>query len=111
MDGYYDKSFSFSTGPATAYSFSLEKDIGSRDVQQKQARDEFYNSFGWFALSIPIPLFSIALENNYANVGLATPTYILTGTYYAGVALSAALFTWMVFRIIHYVTVSNGTAG
>ncbi len=109
-DGYYDKSFSFSTGPAVAYSFSLEKDIGSRDIQQKKARDEFYTSFGWFALSIPLPLFSIAFENDYAS-NSPTPAYIFLGTYYAGVALSVALFSWMVIRIVHYVTVSNRTAG
>jgi hypothetical protein len=106
-------------------SFSLQKDVGSRDVLQKQARNDFYVSFGWFAVSIVVPLFSYALaidsvvhENEFlyqGNVSQAASAHlnyqIYLGGYYAGMAVSAALFTWMVFRIVHYVDVANGTAG
>ena len=33
------------------------------------------------------------------------------GGYLVGTVVSASLFTWMLFRIIHYVTVSTRTAG
>ena len=72
-----------------------------------------------------IPIFSYALaidsavhENEFlldgnisqaANVHLNYQLYL--GGYYAGMAVSAVLFTWMIFRIVHYVSVSNGTAG
>jgi hypothetical protein len=82
-------------------------------------------SFGWFAVSIVLPLFSYGLaidsvvhENEYLYQGNTTQAasahfsyQLFLGGYYAGMAISAALFTWMVFRIIHYVAVSNGTAG
>jgi hypothetical protein len=110
LDGYYDQSFSLSPVSPAALSFSLELDIGSKDAAQKQARDEFYTSFAWFALSIPLPLFSIAFQYDYAPYA-PVPAWIFTGTYYAGIAVSVALFSWMVSRIIRYVGVSNGTAG
>ncbi len=111
LDGYYDKTFSLSPDSPSVLSFPLELDIGSKDVLQKKARDEFYTSFAWFTLSVPLPMFSIAFQNDYATSGAAVPSYFFTATYYAGIAISVALFTWMVSRIIHYVTVSNGTAG
>ena len=99
-------------------SYSLQKDIGPRDTAQKKARDEFYTSFGWFAASLPLPLFSYAfyVDNYVLGFNTGSTSAQLTGqifyySYYAGVAISAALFTWMVFRIIHYVAVSNGIAG
>jgi hypothetical protein len=52
------------------------------------------------------------LQGNTSQAASAHLNYQLyLGGYYAGMAVSAALFTWMVFRIVHYVAVSNGTAG
>ena len=125
LTGYYDLPFSIGQDSMEQLSFSLQKDVGSRDVLQKQARNDFYVSFGWFAVSIVVPLFSYALaidsvvhENEFlyqGNVSQAASAHlnyqIYLGGYYAGMAVSAALFTWMVFRIVHYVDVANGTAG
>jgi hypothetical protein len=110
LDGYYDRTLSVSPSSPATLSYSLQMDTGPLDAQQKRARDEFYASFAWFALSMPIPLFSIAFQNDYAAWAYV-PAVIFTGTYYAGVAISVGLFSWMVSRIIHYVIVSNGTAG
>jgi hypothetical protein len=118
LPGFYDLPFSVGPDSPPAMSFSLQKDIGPRDTAQKKARDEFYASFGWFAVSLPLPLFSYAfyVDNYVLGFNTGSPSAQLTGqvfyySYYAGVAISAALFTWMVFRIIHYVSVSNGIAG
>ena len=46
----------------------------------------------------------------HASSALATFNVFNT-VYYGGIALSASLFVWMVFEIINYVTISNGTAG
>ena len=125
LTGFYDLPFSIGPDSMEQLSFPLQMDIGARDLIQKRARNDFYVSFGWFAVSIVLPLFSYALaidsvvhENEFllqGNTSQAASAHlnyqIYLGGYYAGMAVSAALFTWMVFRIVHYVSVSNGTAG
>lgn len=125
LTGFYDLPFSIGPDSMEQLSFPLQMDVGARDLLQKQARNDFYVSFGWFAVSIVLPLFSYALaidsvvhENEFLLQGDTTKAanahlnyQIYLGGYYAGMAVSAALFTWMIFRIVHYVSVSNGTAG
>ena len=125
LTGFYDLPFSIGPDSMEQLSFPLQVDIGARDLLQKQARNDFYVSFGWFAVSIVLPLFSYALaidsvvrenefllQGNLSDAASAHLNYQLyLGGYYAGMAMSAALFTWMIFRIVHYVSVSNGTAG
>jgi hypothetical protein len=125
LDGHYSVALDLGPGTGSQLSVTMPRDVGPRDVQQAKARDDFYAAFGWFAVSIPIPLFSYALvfdfavqENNFVLAGQLTAAAGADGTrraflasYYGGVALSAALFTWMVFRIINYVAVANGIAG
>jgi hypothetical protein len=123
--GYYDMFFSMSESSPPELSFVLQPDTISRDAIQKQARNEFYNSFAWFAVSLPIPLFSYAFaldssvqesemlgQGNYsgASNAQATATFFY-GAYIAGAIVSASLFTWMIIKIIHYVSVSTRTAG
>jgi hypothetical protein len=123
--GFYDMSFPLQPSSAEALTFSLQADMGKRDVQQNKARDDFYVSLGFFAFSIPLPLFSYALAIDFAVRTLdystqgkmapaaqaQTASAIFLGTYYAGIAVSAALFTWMVTRIVHYVKVADEIAG
>jgi hypothetical protein len=125
LPGYYDLPFSLGADSPIQLSFSLLPDLGAREIAQKKARDEFYTSFAWFAASIPIPLFCNAfaldyalLRNDYLAQGQVSQAaaaqmgaQVFLAGYYVGIAISASLFTWMVFRIIHYVSVSNGTAG
>jgi len=118
LPGFYDLPFSIGIDSPPKVTYSLQKDVGPRDTAQKKARDDFYAMFGWFAVSLPLPLFSYAFYiDNYVlayNSGSAsaqvTSNVFLAG-YYGGAVISVALFTWMVFRIIHYVSVSNGIAG
>jgi hypothetical protein len=125
LDGYY--SVALDLGPATGsqVSVTMPKDVGPRDVRQGKARDDFYTAFGWFALSIPVPLFSYAMVFDFAvqQAGFLRDSQLAAAaqaqatsraflvSYYGGVAVSAALFTWMVVRIVQYVAVANGIAG
>ncbi|HTP60255.1 MAG TPA: PEGA domain-containing protein, partial [Spirochaetia bacterium] len=125
QEGFYDRPFSVSDASPSELSFVLEPDTVSRDALQKKARDEFYNSFAWFVISLPIPLFSYAfaldsavqtneliVQGNISQARTAQATAnFFYGTYIAGTVVSATLFTWMLFRIIHYVSVSTRTAG
>jgi hypothetical protein len=125
MPGFYDLPFALEPDSRVAISFSLQKDLGSRDELRKKAREDFYTSFGWFALSVPFTLFSYGMAIDFGSQAVAyyyagdytssasakSTRDLFSGTYYGGIAVNVALFTWMVFRIINYVTVSNGTAG
>ena len=123
--GFYDMSFPLDPASPPNLFFSLQKDLGKRDVQQKKARDDFYVSLGFFAFSLPLPLFSYALSIDFAMRTLdlsgqgrpaaaaqaRTESTIFLGTYYAGLAVSISLFVWMVTRIVRYVGVANEIAG
>jgi hypothetical protein len=126
LTGYYDLSFPVDVSAPPLLSLSLQKDIGSRDAMQKKARDQFYVSFGWFAVSIPIPLLSYAfyIDSLVQQLdlsiipGMETQSAAAQGRanafllgYYSGLAVSGALLTWMVIQIVHYITVANWTAG
>jgi hypothetical protein len=124
-EGFYDMNFPLGPASPPALSFSLQKDVGARDIQQKKARDDFYGSLGFFALSLPLPIFSYGMSIDFAMRTLdlgaqgltaaatqaQTTSNIFLGTYYAGIAVSVSLFVWMVTRIVHYVKVSNEIAG
>lgn len=125
--GFYDEPFSVSESSPLDLSFTLKPDTVSRDAAQKKARDEFYDAFTWFALSLPIPLFcyAFALDSGvqaleFNNAAGSSPSQtrgaqltanLLYGGYLVGTVVSASLFTWMLFKIIHYVSVSNRSAG
>jgi hypothetical protein len=123
--GFYDFPFLLEAGSPAELSFALRPDVGAPTVQQARARDGFYTALAIFAASIPVPLacysgsIDMALQrNNFILHGLPEEaagaqmgSNLFLGGYYAGIALSASLFTWMVFRIIDYVTASSGTKG
>ena len=125
LDGYYNLNFSVEPQSPSELLFSLEKDVGSKDVRQKKARDDFYLSLSFFAVSLPVPIFAYGLlidsqvkQVDLADQGLTSALnrekstgMLLQGTYYAGVAVSVALFAWMVTRIVNYVRVANEIAG
>jgi hypothetical protein len=125
LPGFYDLSFPLEPASPLVLSLSLQMDEGKQDVRQKKAKDDFYASLGFFAFSIPLPLFSYALALDfavrtqvYAGQGMyaaavqaQTAGTVFLGTYYAGIAVSASLFVWMVTRIVHYVKVADEIAG
>jgi len=123
-NGFYDQAFSISAGSPSELTFTLLPDSVSRDAIQKKARDDFYASFTWFALSLPIPFFSYAFALDQAvrvtQLGGSGPqvpqaqalgSALYWGGYVGGTVLSVSLFAWMVIKIIYYVSVSTRTAG
>jgi hypothetical protein len=122
LQGFYDLSFSVGADSPAQMSFPLQKDLGERDPAQRKARDDFYASFAWFALSVPLPVFCYAFSIDYSLQGQAflargmsneaasaqVASNVFLGGYYAGIALGGSLFTWMVLRIIHYASVASG---
>jgi hypothetical protein len=123
--GFYDLPFLLAAGSPAELSFGLTPDAGSQSELQVKARDGFYTALGLFAASIPVPLACYAgaidqalQRNNFilhrlpaAAASAQVGSNLFLGGYYAGIALSASLFTWMVLRIIDYVTASTGTKG
>jgi hypothetical protein len=122
--GFYDLPFSIGPGSVSDVSLSLQRDVGSRADLQKIARNDFYGSFGFFALSLPLPIFLYslsldygALYNTFLPPGSPSETGVYVGGYalyfssLAGAALSASLFTWAIINLVHYITVSTRTAG
>ncbi len=124
LKGFYDVPFSLGPASPPLLSFPLQKDVGSKEVQRTKARDDFYRALGFFAFSLPLPAFSYGLSIDFAikqfdldraGMGAAAgqagaTSEVFLGAYYAGIALSAALFTWMVTRIVRYVAVANEIA-
>jgi hypothetical protein len=125
QNGFYDLPFSIGESSPAELSFVLQPDTFSREAIRRKARDEFYDSFSWFALSLPIPLFCYAFaldsavqadelvgQGNASQARSAQLTAnLFYGGYIVGTVVSASLFTWMLSKIIHYVTVSTRTAG
>jgi len=121
LKGFYDAPFSLEPTSPSAVSLQLQKDVGPRDLARTRARDEFYASLGMFALSLPIPAFAYGFSIDFLLKGIDLPPgpaanqavltgNIFQGVYYVGIAVSAALFTWMVTRIVHYVRTANEIA-
>jgi len=121
LKGYYDAPFSLEPSSPPEITLSLQKDVGSRDLARTRAREDFYTSLGYFALSLPIPVLSYGLSIDFLLKAIDLTTgpaaqqaqvtgYALQGVYYVGLAVSAALFTWMVTRIVHYVSTANDIA-
>jgi hypothetical protein len=124
MKGFYDAPFSLEPASPPLVSMQLQKDVGSRDVVRTKARDDFYTSLGIFAFSLPVPAFAYGFAIDFAlkdldlsAQGLGTAadqaratSGVFLGAYYVGIAVSAALFTWMVTRIVRYVGIANEIA-
>ncbi len=125
LDGYFDQPFGLSPQSPPMVSLTLQSNTIPREKLQSQARDDFYTSFAWFVVSVPIPVFCYAFtldmateERQFGARGLfsqaqqayTTGTALYVG-YLVGIGVSAGLFTWMIDRIVHYVQTANRTEG
>jgi hypothetical protein len=125
LNGYYDNLFSIGAVSPDSLSIVLREDLVSLDDVQEKARESFYNAFGWFALSLPVPLFCYAFAGDFATQisllqyrGLGgeaqkarTIGNVFYYSYLAGVAASASLFTYMIYTLVNYVSAADRTAG
>jgi hypothetical protein len=125
LEGYYPSSFLVYPDSASLLTVPLRTDVGSRDAVEKKKRDDFYASLGWFAASIPLPLFSYSLVTDlstrsaeYAAAGddqaatnALTASKVFSAAYWGGIAVAAGVFAWMVTRIIDYLTAAGNVGG
>jgi hypothetical protein len=127
LEGFYDLPLSIGPGTAPEISLILQPDVGSRVEIQQKARDDFYTAFGFFAVSLPIPLFCNSFYLDCAaelqrliyspgDTSAAQANTVLAGNifYYSSLgsaAISASLFTWMVVNLVRYIIVSDRTGG
>ena len=122
LDGFYDLPISIGPGSSREISLVLTPDIGSRIKIQEKARDDFYFAFGFFALSLPIPLFCSSFANDYsaeyfrltdpgAKADAALASNIFYYSYLGGTALSASLLGWMIVNLVRYIIASDRSTG
>jgi hypothetical protein len=106
-------------GPASPaqVSFSLAADAVRSDAERNAARDRFYGSFGWFVLSLPVPLYTYSWAVDWAaefrSTGSARAKDLSYGFYYAylgGLGISVALAGWTLYNIVRYVTAADRSA-
>jgi hypothetical protein len=91
---------------------------------QNQRRDELYRAFGFFAISIPIPLFFWGFASDYAvGYSLAindlnfneadrfrTAGLVFYYGYYGALAVSTSLFVNMMVRLVRYLRAADRKA-
>lgn len=106
-------------------SISLAGDAMQSDTERNAARDRFYGSFGWFVLSLPVPLYTYSWAVDWAAearrlsgegdaAGTARAANYSYGFYYAylgGLGISVALAGWTVYNIVRYVTAADRSTG
>jgi len=116
-EGYLDFPLYAGSGVAGTVTTRLSLDETDPLRIQNQRRDELYSAFGFFALSIPIPLFLWGYANDYA-VGYSLSKeerFMAAGlafyySYYGALALSASLFVNMMVRLVRYIRAADRKA-
>jgi hypothetical protein len=125
--GYYEKALTLEPSAPGGMTVVLQQDIGSRNARQKKARDDFYTSFAFFVLSVPVPFFFYALATDevmeilrlqavgastyQAQLSAYSTASALTYAYYAGMGASGALLVWTLINLFTYVTTATRVAG
>ena len=123
-DDYYDSRLEI--GPNSPD--IVERILISREydweAETKASRDRFYRSFGWFALSVGVPIILYGTYQDYAGL---YPDGVARGDlsaaeqerlqrevnavfygYYGSIALSGGLFANMIWRLVQYVQTAQG---
>ncbi len=116
-EGYLDFPLYADSGVAETVTARLTLDETDPLQIQNQRRDELYRAFGFFALSIPIPLFfwgyandyavgySLAKEERFRSAGL-----VFYYSYYGTLAVSTSLFINMMVRLVRYLRAADRKA-
>ena len=118
----YD-SLSADLGPDSPDHVRFSLTSGGVDWEQERlaSKDRFYNSLGWFALSLAEPLIthgirenqfqranSASLAGNQSAYDEATGSYYLSsGLFWGGVAVSGALLGVSITRLVQYIKASK----
>lgn len=94
------------------------------ESETKASRDRFYRSFGWFALSVGVPIILYGTYQDYAGLypggvargdlsaaeqqRLQREVNAVFYGYYGSIALSGGLFANMIWRLVQYVQTAQG---
>ncbi len=123
-EGYLDFPLYAGSGVAETVTVALTLDEIDPLQIQNQRRDELYRAFGFFAISIPIPLFFWGFANDYAvGYSLAindlnfdeTDRFKAAGRvfyygYWGTLAVSTSLFVNMMVRLVRYLRAADRKA-
>ncbi|MFO8041883.1 MAG: PEGA domain-containing protein [Alkalispirochaeta sp.] len=125
QDGFYDSRVTVTRDSASPIERTMVSADGDWAAEVEDSRDRFYRSFGFFALSVGVPILINGMYQNYAglvdeggalNADLApaeqdrilSRTNALYYGYYASFGLSAGLFGNMIWRLVDYVQTAQG---
>ncbi len=123
-DGYLDFPLYTDAKTQSSVSVSLVPEAQDPAEVQKRRRDEFYTSFGIFALSLPLPIFLWGYTNDClvgaqaaldeANISEAN-RYIEIGKgcyygYLGTTAVSVTLFAYMMYRLVRFIRTADRKA-
>lgn len=123
-EGYLDFPLYAGPGVDETVTVALVSDETDPLEIQSQRRDELYRAFGFFALSIPLPLFFWGFASDYAvGYGLAindlnfdeADRFKAAGLafyygYYGALAVSTSLFVNMMIRLVRYLRAADRKA-
>ncbi|MEX2445297.1 MAG: PEGA domain-containing protein [Alkalispirochaeta sp.] len=125
QEGYYDSRVTLTADSPSLVERTMVSADGDWAAEVETSRDRFYRSFGFFALSVGVPILVNGVYQNYAGLvdGSGTVSGQLTESeqdrvlsrantlyygYYAGLGLSAGLFGNMMWRLVNYVQTAQG---
>ncbi len=125
QDGYYDSRVTLGPDSPSLVERMMVSADGDWAAEVEASRDRFYRSFGFFALSVGVPILINGVYQNYAGLvdeqgrvsaELTPPEQervlnranTLFFGYYAGLGLSAGLFGNMMWRLVDYVQTAQG---
>ena len=121
LEGY--DSLSASLGPDTSDEVHFALTAGGVDWEEERliAKDKFYNTLGWFSLSVAAPLILNGIRENQvqrANSAYAAGdmdtydeaynrAYYSTGVFWGSMAVSGALLGVSITRLVKYIKASE----
>ncbi|MDC7219353.1 MAG: PEGA domain-containing protein [Spirochaetales bacterium] len=106
LDGY--DTLSSDLGPESPELLSFSLTAGGVDWEEERllAKDKFYNSLGWFSISVAAPLVSWGITKNYASIGDEKYKDYLN-VYYGSMAVSGTLLGVSLTRLVKYIKASE----
>lgn len=122
---YKDYPFYLDSGFVDDIDLTLERNILEESVMQENKRDQFYSSFGVWALTVPLPIFLYGITWDYASAyqraadsgnlseasRLQSTGQIFFESYRLSMYISGMLFIRMVFYLFDYISSADRKAG
>ncbi|MBN1412739.1 MAG: PEGA domain-containing protein [Spirochaetales bacterium] len=125
LEGYDDYIFSLDATTPAVLNFTLNQKIGDQKEKQTKARDDFYLAFGFFLVSLPLPILCSRLSQDYLKVAelaegkgysaqaadMRLRAQILDYAFYGTLALTSGLFVFTAITIINYIIAADRPLG